>query len=207
MFSADGRNWSQPQPVLEKGHWLWRVTWYKGRAYGVSKYGSPSREMSGNPRRQNLVTSTDGVHWETVQELKVPAGDETTARFLPDGRMVLLMRRSAEDGMAMIGVSAPPYQDWQWTKTRNFIGGPNFIVLPNGRMVAGGRYYPGGDTKKPQTVLANMTETSYEPALILPSGGDSSYPGFAWHRNELWALYYSSHEGRTSIYLAKIRIR
>ncbi|MFN7932414.1 MAG: sialidase family protein [Bryobacteraceae bacterium] len=204
-FSSDGRTWSAPQKVLEQGHWLWRVTWYKGRAYGISKYGSPSREMPGDPRRQDLVTSKDGVNWEVVQELKVPGGDETAVRFLPDGRMVALMRISAGDGLAMIGVSSPPYKEWQWTRTRNFIGGPNFIVLPNGRMIGGGRYLPGGYGKA-QTGLANMTLKSYEPALILPSGGDSSYPGFAWHQNMLWTLYYSSHEGRTSIYLAKIKV-
>jgi hypothetical protein len=207
MFSQDGHRWSEPRRILEQGHWLWRVTWHKGRAYGVSKYGSPSKEMPGNPRRVNLVTSRDGVNWELIQELKVPGGDETSVRFLSDGRMVALMRRSVEDGMAMIGVSSPPYTEWQWTKSGYFIGGPNFTVLPDRRMVGGGRLYPGGDRSKPQTALANMTTTSYEPTLVLPSGGDSSYPGFAWHKGLLWTIYYSSHEGQTSIYLAKVHLR
>jgi hypothetical protein len=121
--------------------------------------------------------------------------------------MVALMRRSAGDSLAMIGVSSPPYKEWQWTKTRYFIGGPNFMVLPGGQMIGGGRFYVDGDSSKPKTALANMTLTSYEPALTLPSGGDSSYPGFAWHKDLLWTMYYSSHEGRTSIYLAKVRLR
>src|SRR5436190_23718092 len=35
-FSKDGTNWSAPQRVLEKGDWLWRVTWHKGTAYGIA---------------------------------------------------------------------------------------------------------------------------------------------------------------------------
>src|SRR5437762_9781326 len=35
-FSKDGREWTPPQRVLEEGEWLWRVTWYGGKAYGIS---------------------------------------------------------------------------------------------------------------------------------------------------------------------------
>jgi len=41
-------------------------------------------------------------------------------------------------------------------------------------------------------------------ALELPSGGDTSYAGMVWHDDLLWIAYYSSHEGKTSIYLAKV---
>ena len=46
----------------------------------------------------------------------------------------------------------------------------------------------------------------YEPVLTFPSSGDNSYPGFVWHDGLLWMSYYSSHEGKTSIYLAKIKV-
>jgi len=42
--------------------------------------------------------------------------------------------------------------------------------------------------------------------LKLPSGGDTSYPGLVWYEDMLYASYYSSHEGKTSIYLAKVKI-
>ena len=51
-----------------------------------------------------------------------------------------------------------------------------------------------------------MTRTRYKPVLTLPSGGDCSYPGMVWHDGLLWISYYSSHEGQTNIYLARIRI-
>ena len=42
--------------------------------------------------------------------------------------------------------------------------------------------------------------------LKLPSGGDCSYPGLVLHEGLLWVSYYSSHEGKTSIYLAKVQL-
>ena len=55
-------------------------------------------------------------------------------------------------------------------------------------------------------MLAQMTETSYEPVLWLPSGGDCSYAGMVEYEGVLWMSYYSSHEGKTSIYLAQIEV-
>ncbi len=208
MFSRDGRQWTKPQAVLERGHWLWRVTWHKGYAWGVSKFGSYGKELPENPRRANLVRSRDGVNWETVTRLDVAGADESTVRFLRDGRMVILMRtRSLTDEMAYIGNSAAPYTSWHWTKQAVHVGGPNFIVLPDGRMVGGGRWLkaPGADGAR--TAIGFMTPASYEPQLVLPSGGDNSYPGFAYHRGLLWVLYYSSHEQNTAIYLARIRVK
>ena len=40
---------------------------------------------------------------------------------------------------------------------------------------------------------------------MLPSGGDTSYPGIIKVGDELWVSYYSTHEtGNASVYLAKI---
>jgi len=206
-FSADGFHWTAPQAVLGEGEWLWRVTWFKGAAYGISKFGSPSKESPDNPRRQNLVTSTDGVHWKTIVELKIPGGDESTLRFFPDGRMVAFVRcERPEDDRNVIGVSRPPYEKWDWHRTANHIGGPNFIILPDGTMVGGGRLTRNGESK---TTIGVMDLTSYDPSLVLPSRGDSSYPGFAFHDGLLWVMYYSAREEdttKTAIYLAKVRV-
>ncbi|MCX5643346.1 MAG: hypothetical protein NTZ17_01480 [Phycisphaerae bacterium] len=42
--------------------------------------------------------------------------------------------------------------------------------------------------------------------IKFPRGGDISYPGFVWYNDLLYVSYYSSHEGKTSIYLAQIKI-
>ena len=46
----------------------------------------------------------------------------------------------------------------------------------------------------------------YEPGLTLPSGGDTSYAGMVWHESVLWVSYYASHEGKTAIYLARLKV-
>ena len=225
-FSKDGRQWTAPKPILQDGDWLWRVTWHGGKAYGVSKYGSAGMESPDNPRRQNLVVSSDGLHWSVIAELKVPGGDETTVRFLRDNRMVALMRCEVPDNWqgsgnagtgtltgepdnhAVIGVSSPPYKTWEWKKTKYSVGGPNFIVLPDGRMIAGGRFFQNNDAKSPKMAGGFMSLDSYQPELILPSSGDSSYPGFVYQDGVLWTSYYSSPEaGKTAMYLAKIRVQ
>ena len=115
FFSKNGRAWTAPVKVVEDTHWLWRVTWHKGVAYGVSKYGSPSAELATNPRKVRLVRSKDGAKWETITELQVPGGDETAVRFLADGTMVALTRRTWTDGnIAWVGTSKAPYKEWSW---------------------------------------------------------------------------------------------
>ena len=42
--------------------------------------------------------------------------------------------------------------------------------------------------------------------LDLPSGGDTSYAGLVMHQGLLWVSYYSSHEGKSSIYLARVKL-
>ena len=78
------------------------------------------------------------------------------------------------------------------------------IRLADGRFVAAVRMHDNGA----RTSLAWV-----EPAtgkltefLKLPSGGDTSYAGLVFHDGLLWVSYYSSHEGKTSIYLAKVQL-
>ena len=53
-----------------------------------------------------------------------------------------------------------------------------------------------------------MTPSTFKHVLELPSGGDTSYPGMVWHKNELWMSYYSSHEAqKTSVFLARIAFK
>jgi hypothetical protein len=209
-FSKDGRTWTAPQRVLDQGDWLWRVTWHKGRAYGIA-YNQAGSKSPTNEWAVRLVESRDGFAWRLLATLAVPGRpNEATVRFLPNDECVALVRREglapSMDKEAWIGHSPPPYTDWRWHPAGMQIGGPNFLVLPGGAMVASGRLYrPKPDTNK--TFVGPMTLEAVIPELVLPSGGDCSYPGLVWHDGLLWTSYYSTHEGRTSIYLAKIRLQ
>jgi hypothetical protein len=204
-FSKDGRAWSDPQRVLERGDWLWRVTWQEGRAYGISYHSLTGAQAKGE-WAVKLVESRDGVNYRLVKNLEVPGRpNEATVRFFENGEAVALLRREASDKAAWIGVSRAPFTDWKWQSAGLFIGGPNFIILPNGKMIAGGREMklaPIG----PKMFLGEMTAQAVTPQLILPSGGDCSYPGMVWHDDTLWVSYYSSHEGKSSTYLAKVKL-
>ena len=208
-FSENGRNWTAPRRVLDKGDWLWRVTWHKDHAYGIT-YKNTVKAGSPNEWTVTLVASEDGTAFRPVARLAVPGHpNEATVRFLPNDNCVALVRReglaSNADKDAWIGQSSPPYTDWRWHSAGMQIGGPNFLVLPSGVMVASGREYRAKpDTNK--TFVGPMTLEAIKAELILPSGGDCSYPGLVWHDGLLWMSYYSSHEAKTSIYLAKIRL-
>ena len=189
-FSEDGSTWSDPQKLLAEDHWLWRATWHGDRAYALSKLGEGK-----GPRRGFLYTSMDGIDWDWITEFKLPGVSETTLGFQPDGEMIALIRP------CYIGASRPPYREWSFCETPERIGGPNFIRLPDGSLWGSGRLLTAHGAR---TVLARMTTSSYEPALTLPSGGDTSYAGMVWHEDLLWMSYYSSHEEGTNVYLAKV---
>ena len=174
------------------------MTWHEGTAYSVSKLNDGKE-----PRRVMLYSSKDGLDWRWLTEFKGIPGwpNEANLRVLPSGEMICLLRCNQT---GWIGRSRPPYKTWTWKDTGHRLGGPNFIQLPNGELWAGSRDYPGDEAR---TVLVRMTLSSYEPVVTLPSGGDNSYPGLVWHEGQLWMSYYSSHEGKTSIYLAKIQMQ
>lgn len=206
-FSGDGSHWTPPRRVLDEGDWLWRVTWHKGTAYAVVYNPKPPEQYA--PWNIRLVRSQDGLAYDLIGCLHVPdRAGETTLRFLDGDEMMLLTRREEGDRFGWIGVSKPPYTEWSWRSTQYRLGGPNFIQVPDGGLWAGSRLHrvtrSGGSA--PFTCLARMDRLRYTPALILPSGGDTSYPGLVWHDGLLWISYYSSHEGKSAIYLAQVDI-
>lgn len=200
-FSKDGRTWTNPRRILAEGEWLWRATWHDGTAYGVSYNLMPDKLDA--DRFIKLYRSADGLDWKLAASMDVPdKPNETTVRFLKDGEAMALVRREAGDHGGWIGTSRPPYAEWKFSPTQQRLGGPNFIELPDGTLVAGSRDHTRA---APRFSLFRMTRTRLEPVLTLPSGGDNSYPGLAWHDGLLWVSYYSSHEGKSAIYLARVK--
>ncbi|MCC6127055.1 MAG: exo-alpha-sialidase [Pirellulales bacterium] len=208
-FSADGLQWSPPQPVGVPEHqWLWRVTWHEGVGYGFS-YGVDTAADRG---KFILWKTRDGIEYERAAEPNMPvdSAGESALRFQADGTLLALARTASSENPTLIGRSAAPYDRWQWSAAGPAAQGPNFMILPDGPMLYAGRDYPGKNSKPSvataKTVVGVMTTERCIPKLTLPSGGDTSYPGMVWHDNMLWLSYYSSHEGKAAIYLAKIRI-
>lgn len=192
-FSSDGSEWSRLTPVLGDGDWLWRVSWHEDRAYGIS-YRLPTRTKW----TVVLLRSEDGLRYEEICDLGVGGKpNEATIRFRPDGSAVALVRREGGDKRGWVGTSRPPYRDWDWRSLEQRLGGPNFLILPDGRMWAGTRIIAGNEAR---TCVGPLTSDSFSPSIELASGGDCSYPGMVYYRGRLWLSYYSSHEGKASIY-------
>jgi len=198
-LSEDGKSWSGRHEVADRDYWLWRITWHKGTAYG---FGYGCRNDNQNLR---LYTSRDGQRFDTLVESAFHEGypNETSMVFLDDDTCYCLLRRDGGSATAQLGVAKPPYTDWSWKDLGVRIGGPHMIRLADGRFVAAVRLYDG----KVRTSLCwlDTEKGTLAEFLTLPSGGDTSYAGLAWHEGLLWVSYYSSHEGKTSIYLAKVK--
>ena len=207
-FSSDGKTFSDPMPVdydnPGRYAWFWRVTWFEGTGYTVS-YGKSEDGCL------ELFKTSDGLHYEKITDIELDGSpNETTVRFLPDGNMVLLIRREGGDRKAYLGMSEPPYTEWDLQPLAFQIGGPDLMLLPDGALVAGGRCY--FDDGKAKTCLWKQdADGTFEFWKTLPSGGDNSYPGFLVEDGTLFVVYYSSHEltfsdgkARAGIYLARV---
>jgi hypothetical protein len=199
-FSDDGKSWGEPTKIGDPGYWLWRVTWHKDACYGVG-YATSAR-----PRQARLYRSTDGKHFTRLVDSLYREGrpNEATLAFLPDDTAYCLLRRENKPhDSGLLGTAKPPYTDWTWKDLGVRIGGPNLIRLPDGRLVAVVRLYD----RKVRTAVCTLDAEAGKltDVLTLPSGGDCSYAGLVWHDGLLWISYYSSHEGKTSIYLAKVK--
>ena len=198
-FSDDGAKWTPPERTLESWQWLWRVRWHGEHVYGVAyrSNATPPRTYEGL-----LYRGTDGRKYEKIATFDIPNTTEASVAFDGD-TMLCLQRRDGKPNTAMLGTSAPPYKDWTWKDLGAYFGGPHLIRIPDGTWIAVGRMTTTG---KAQTVVCELDVKAGKltPVLTLPSGGDTSYAGLVWHDDQLWISYYSSHEGKSSIYLAKV---
>lgn len=203
-FSTDGQKFSKLQKVKSKelqndDMWLWRVTWHKGVGYGVSYYRDLNKQVA------TLFTTTDGVSYKIMKTFDVPdAPNEATVRFTKDDKMIIILRRDGGKRSAVMLSADAPYTDWKMKDLGFHVGGPDAIVLDDGRLIIGGRSeyipYHGKMVLYTGTLDGNFCET-----MVLPSGGDTSYPSFLLVGDKLWVTYYSTHEtNKPSIYLAKI---
>jgi len=200
--------------IATKNDWLWRVVWHDGVGYGVlyqpfyppdSKKRGAIRSLDGHPWQLHLVKTTDGVHYDGLKSFHLAGKPgEATPLFLTDGRMMIVVRN---DQSMDLGFSSAPYTDWQWKKKELWLGGPDLIQLPDETIVLGTRAYEEDEQGKDirHTVVGTLSlDGEFGERVRLPSGSDTSYPGMVLYQGQLWVTYYSNHEKRASIYLAKI---
>lgn len=203
-FSDDGKSFTDPVPIhfndgASGQDWLWRVTWDAGVGYGANYYTTPEGED-----KLSLLKTTDGLKYDLVTTFDMSGfPNEATIRILPDKRMLMMVRRDAGNKKGLWGVSEPPYKDWNWKEMEFQLGGPDFIQAGEDFFIVGSRSYYINSSHK-SVLLTGNSSGKFEEIYLLPSGRDTSYPGFIIEGDELWVSYYSSHETpNASIYLAK----
>jgi hypothetical protein len=76
------------------------------------------------------------------------------------------------------------------------------VRLEQGRYVATVRLYE--DETRTSVCEVQRAASTMTEELPLPSGGDTSYAGMVEWGEVLWISYYSSHQEKTSIYLAQV---
>jgi hypothetical protein len=200
-LSADGERWDGPFACpTGLGTWRWSATWHDGMGYS---FGYSGKDAAGC-----LYGTRDGKTWEVIRDSVFPCVEtypnESSLVFDENGQAYCLLRREKGTGTALLGISRPPYTQWDWKDLGVRIGGPKIMQLSDGRFLATVRLYD--EPVRTSLCLVDPVEGSLTECLKLPSGGDTSYAGMVEHEGTLWISYYSSHEGKTAIYLARISI-
>lgn len=198
-FTRDGREWGEPTEIGEPNMWLWRVTTQGENAYGVG-YSTATNKFV------RLYRSENGTDFEPVVEnlFQDQYPNEASLVFLPDETALCLLRRDAGTNSAQLGTATPPYEKWSWRDVGRRIAAPNLLRLDDGRILAAGRSYSGA--VRTSLLWLDPTTAQLTEFLKLPSGGDCGCPGIVVHDGVLWVSYYASHEGKTSVYLARVRL-
>ena len=198
-LSEDGHRWDGHRPVGEPGVWVWQAAWHGDAMYGV---GYATRE----PRYLRLYRSEDGLDLRPVVKTLFSGGypNESGLVFDPDGTATCLLRRDGGTATAQLGRARPPYREWTWTDLGVRVGGPALCRLPDGSLVAGVRLHDGA--VRTAICAVDPARGRLRELVALPSGGDCGYPGLVWHDDRLRVSYYSSHEGRSCVYLAEVTL-
>lgn len=214
-WTDDGQSWHGPR-MLEGtyGHYIWRAAAYNDKAYlcGRRRRNFAPLPQGGEDRRYleaAMLQSDDGLTWRTASLFAEDHGNETAFQFDETGT-VWALARGDDDMPARVCRSRPPYDDWERVTLGQNVGGPMLERWGQRWLVAGRRMT---DPSNPRTVLWWLQDDRLHEAVELPSGGDTSYPGFEALDDKRGLLsFYSSHEGSgrsvapCHVYIAEIRL-
>ena len=213
-WTEDGKTWHGPK-MLEGtyGHYVWRAATFGDKAYLCGRRKKLFVETATRAERDPLVESAllesdDGLVWKRRGLFQETFGDETAFLFEPEGS-ILAVARSGGGRNAQICRAKPPYSEFSRVDLDRYIGGP-LVTKWGSRYVVGGRKMLGGPAR---CSLYWLADDQLHEFAELPSGGDTSYPGFLETSPDKALLsWYSSHEkdadGKTitAIYLADLSI-
>lgn len=192
--SADGINWSVAFAIGERNFWLWRVSWQHDKAYALAYHCA-------KPRISRLYHADGALQFSALADIYQGSyANESSILFNADGQALCLLRRDPEPGL--LGRSQPPYTQWQWQEIGVRIGGPQWLRLHDGRLLACVRLYD--ETVRTSLCWIDEHSGKLTEILPLPSGGDCSYAGMVVQDEQLYVSYYSSHTDKTAIFFCQL---
>ncbi|MCH1923650.1 glycoside hydrolase [Shewanella sp. C32] len=204
-YSDNGVDWSETTEVGERGYWLWGLTVAADGVYGVGYRagadGDTRLYRSDLPHADKLL-----VFMPLLAPLQADGYVNESALLFEQHQAVCLLRRDPvwdSQRNALFGQSVYPYSEWHWCELDQRIGGPAMVRCGE-RLIAIVRLYD--QRVRTAVVEVDPVKQTIIELLSLPSGGDTSYAGIVQRDEQLLVSYYSSHEGKTAIYFARINL-
>ncbi len=209
-WTSNGAQWHSPI-LLEGtfGHYIWRAGSFGARAYLCARRNidfevAPYDEQTGTAAL--MLESDDGLIWRKRAVFHETGGNETAFLFEPSGNIIAI-GRDVGNGAEVLR-APPPYTKWNRYGLGRRVGGP-LLARWGKHLVVGGR--KSLDRRNPKTSMYWLVDNQLHEFAELPSGGDTSYPGFiALSPTQAIMSWYSSHEKNadgkrmTAIYVADL---
>jgi hypothetical protein len=182
--SSDGVTWEPWTELSPHGWSFWRLKEYGGAWYSAA-YQDGDKAI-------DLYKSTDGTSFTRVSQVWGGAEDtpvETELMFMPDGRLLALVRVDGTD-LELLGTdgrlrtkvcwATPPYDSFSCAADimGQRLDGPLGFFW-HGRMLVVGRKHLGKDGRKRTAVyeLTGTQDLTVRELVELPSAGDTAYAG------------------------------
>lgn len=202
-FSGNGFDWREPQPILPRNMWLWRIREHDGRFYGLIQNLQGDWDADHKPHNLDLAVSDDLTEWEIITRIGEGCGlCESDIHWHQDGRVWVLARSAVKPGGSYFCEAEPPrppYAHWEVTEMDTMVHAP--VFLPHeGDLYVAGRSSPEGEGvetfpfRGASLGIWRVTPGELEPVLRIPATGDCSYPGLIKDpEGRICLTYYSQH--------------
>jgi hypothetical protein len=202
-YTDDGKTWSKPQPVYKPTYIFWKPVAHNGTFYATAHVKS----RDGKQRNVDLIRSDDGLNWEKVSRIRGGNWEsETTIYFAADNKIAAFLRQKYGSPQSSILTSTAPFDQWEETPTPQMHFSGHAAYKFDGVDYFMSRTFEQG-RKHPGVMIYTLNGTELTPYCKLPAGGDCAYPAAVQVGDEMLVSYYSSHEGSTNIYLARVPLK
>jgi hypothetical protein len=205
VFTEDGKTWSKPQQVYLPQFILWKPCAHNGQFYAAAH---KKDEVSGGKAREvHLVVSSDGLSWKKISTIRSGRWEsETTLFFEPKGHLTAFLRQKYGSPACQILEADPPYTEWKARAAGVAHLSGHSVCSCRGVTYLLSRTMDYA-TRKTGTMIYTYARGQLQPYCELPAGGDCAYAAAVAMGQELLVSYYSSHEGSTNVYLARVPLK